>query len=85
MYSFPSTSPFWHSCAQSFHPTAYIGMEVALTQVQHLAHGFIEPHDVHLDALLKPVCPNGQHPEVFCWYMTVGATGSHLQFTPGSW
>ena len=30
-------------------------MGVALTEVQDLALGFVEPHELHLDPLLKPV------------------------------
>ena len=37
-----------------FIPQLVLAVRVALTQVQDLALGFVEPHEVHLDPLLKP-------------------------------
>jgi len=38
-----------------FIPHLVLVVRVASTLVQDLAFGFVEPHQVHLDLLLKPV------------------------------
>ncbi|KAK4823973.1 hypothetical protein QYF61_008592 [Mycteria americana] len=51
-FSFTSIpSPSLQGCSQSLHPLAW----VALTQVQDLALGLIEPHEVHKSPLLQLV------------------------------
>ena len=54
----PSTSTshvsFSRAALNSF-PHFVLVMEVTSSQVQDLALGFVEPHQVHLDPLLKPV------------------------------
>jgi len=47
--------PFWQGCTQSFLPQLVLVLEIALTQVQNLAHGFVKDHEILLDPLLKPV------------------------------
>ena len=37
-----------------FIPQLVLVVKVALTQVQDLAFGFVEPHEIHLGSLLKP-------------------------------
>ena len=42
-------------------------VRVASTQVQHLAFGFVEPHEFHLGPLLKPVqVPLNGIPSLWC-------------------
>ena len=46
---------FCKAALNPFIPQLALVMEVALTQVQDLAFGFVEPHEIHLGPLLKPV------------------------------
>ncbi|KAK4829865.1 hypothetical protein QYF61_007257 [Mycteria americana] len=50
-----SPSPSLQGCSQSLHPPACIDTGIAPTQVQDLALGFVEPHEVHMGPLLKLV------------------------------
>ena len=64
---FPSISTpqvfFGKAAINRFLPQLVLVMHVASTQVQDLALGFVEPHEVDLGPLLKPVwmesCPSG--------------------------
>ena len=38
-----------------FIPQLVLVARVAMTQVHDLAFGFVEPHEIHLGPLLKPV------------------------------
>ena len=48
-------SPFWQCCAQLFHTWPVLVVGFVSIQLQDLAFGFVESHEVHLDPLLKPV------------------------------
>ena len=53
-----TSSPFQQGCAPllpPYIPQLVLIVGVATTQVQDFALGFVEPHEVHLGSLLKPV------------------------------
>jgi len=52
-----------------FIPQLVSAVGVAMTQVQDLAFGFVEPHEIHLGPLLKPVSAPldvSPHPAACC-------------------
>ena len=54
IHQYPQVS-FGRSALNPFIPQLVLVVRVALTQVQDLAFGFVEPHEIHLGPLLKLV------------------------------